>query len=359
MLLRKFSIFFIYVFFVFTFDVHSNPKKKDSPVELIQNLNEIERNISTSLITSINQQVLKGGYLSVYIKGKQILEINEILQRNSLIPIASISKSFTAFAILKLVEGGYVKLSEPISKYIPELLEYKELKGDKEITVRDLLQHTSGIPYEGNRTLIQISLGQRKYNIPIQFHPAGEKFIYSNHNYRLLAKIVENTIGQNIGEYVKEVIFEPLEILDYDINYYDGAAGIGISPDGLYRFSAMILGGGRLEGREFIQRRYFKLFFKTSQASKNYYGLGWKLETTQDKKKIEAIWHNGQGEVANSLLKIYPQKKLIVIFFMVQSKKNPNAFFTLYNQIEKKIEKYLQILSKLETLPLNKFPPFE
>jgi CubicO group peptidase (beta-lactamase class C family) len=344
------------------FDLNSDSKKKDPRYGLIQAMNQIERNISSGFINSINKQVLKGGYVAIYSKGKPSLEINEILQKNSPIPVASISKPFTAFAILKLVEGGYVKLSHSIAKYIPEFIEFKDLKGKKEITVQDLLQHTSGIPYEGNRILVQVQITGKKYNIPIQSHPAGEKFIYSNHNYRLLARIIEATIGQTISEYVQEVILDPLEILDYNSTYYDGASGLAISPDGLYRFSMMILGGGRFEGREFMQRKYLKSFFrfpKISGSHEKYYGIGWQIQTSKDKKKIEAIWHGGKGDFTTSLLKIYPQNKTVVLIFMVQTRKNQERFLAINKETEKNAEKYMDILKQLETLPLKKFPPLE
>jgi CubicO group peptidase (beta-lactamase class C family) len=288
------------------------------------------------------------------------LEINEILQRNSPIPLASISKPFTAFAVLKLVEGGYLKLNESISKYLPEVTAFKSLKGSKEITIQDLLQHTSGIPSEGKTTMVQILIGNRKFNIPNQTHVAGSKFIYSNHNYRLLARIIEASIGEPIAEYVKEILLDPLEITDYNHSYYEGASGLAISPDGVAKFSQMILSGGRFGGYELISKKMMKTFFripKISETQERYYGIGWQIELENDKKKIRSLGHRGSGDLTASILRIYPHKKTILMYFGVQSGKSKPKFLNLNKLTEKNLEKYLELLEKLDKTPLKKFPP--
>jgi CubicO group peptidase (beta-lactamase class C family) len=130
--------------------------------------------------------------------------------------IASISKTFTAAAIVILVERGKLKLTDSLSSFI---LDYPH--GEK-ITIHHLLTHTSGIPnvndfpdYEQksrfHHTLTEIiAMFKDK---PLVFSP-GEKYQYSNSNYNLLAFIIEKASGMSFGEFLKRNIFDPLEMHD-------------------------------------------------------------------------------------------------------------------------------------------------
>ena len=126
--------------------------------------------------------------------------------------IASISKSFTAAAILMLEERDQLHVQDPLAKYIPD---YPQ--GDK-ITLDHLLTHTSGIPNVNNLptyaeksrsklALVEIiPLFKEK---PLEFQP-GARFRYSNSNYNLLAFIIEKASGKQYGEFLEENIFRPL-----------------------------------------------------------------------------------------------------------------------------------------------------
>ncbi len=130
--------------------------------------------------------------------------------------VASISKSFTAAAVILLEQGGLLKISDPLTKFIPDY------PHGEEITIHHLLVHTSGIPninsfpdyddkslYTHNLDDI-ISWFKHK---PLEMKP-GERYRYSNSNYNLLAKIIEIVAGQSYGEYLQKNIFEPLRMED-------------------------------------------------------------------------------------------------------------------------------------------------
>jgi len=130
--------------------------------------------------------------------------------------IASISKTFTAAAILLLEERGKLKLADPLTRFWPGYP-----NGDK-ITVHHLLAHTSGIPnvndfpdYDAKskfpHTLEDIISWFK--DMPLGFAP-GEKYAYSNSNYNLLAFIIEKASGQKYEEFLKKTIFEPLGMND-------------------------------------------------------------------------------------------------------------------------------------------------
>lgn len=129
--------------------------------------------------------------------------------------LASVSKHITAFGILLLEEDGKLKLQDKIGKYLPNLPE-----NYKEVTINQLLHHTSGIPSTDNLKLFAgIPLDTpwtmteelellKKYS-QLNFEP-GTEFMYSNGGYSLLAAIIETAGGKDFGEFCDERIFEPL-----------------------------------------------------------------------------------------------------------------------------------------------------
>jgi CubicO group peptidase (beta-lactamase class C family) len=126
--------------------------------------------------------------------------------------IASISKSFTAAAIMILAERGLLSVEDPLARFLPDYP-----RGD-EITIRHLLTHTSGIPNVNDfpeysresrfpHTLEQI-IGMFKGR-SLEQEP-GTGYRYSNSNYNLLAYIIAKTSGISYGDFLRENIFEPL-----------------------------------------------------------------------------------------------------------------------------------------------------
>ncbi|MGE4514824.1 MAG: serine hydrolase domain-containing protein, partial [Chryseobacterium sp.] len=129
-------------------------------------------------------------------------------------PIASISKIFTATAILQLKEKGSLKITDPVAKYLPGF-PYSE------ITIRHLLSHTSGLPpYNAyfdkekkenpdkvftNKDFLPGVIANQQ---PLIYQP-GEKGNYDNINYLILALIVEKVLGMPYEKYIKKNILKP------------------------------------------------------------------------------------------------------------------------------------------------------
>jgi len=153
------------------------------------------------------------------------------------IELASLSKQFTAVAIMKMVENGLLDLDSKISKYIPEYSHAKE------VTIRNLLNHSSGIIDYSGEIIVPSVLKEleskytsenkittkmkmecinkvcRAYSIDecldlVNFLPlhflAGEGTAYSNTNYYFLSYIIEKVTGKTYEQYLKETIFKPL-----------------------------------------------------------------------------------------------------------------------------------------------------
>lgn len=140
----------------------------------------------------------------------------EKLNENSIFELASVSKQFTAMGIMILKENGKLNLDDDFTKYIPELSYYKG------ITIRNLLNHTSGLPdYMGlldslfdkskiatNNDIINLF---KENNPAIHFEP-NTKFEYSNTGYAILASIIEKISGTTFADYLNLNIFQPLQM---------------------------------------------------------------------------------------------------------------------------------------------------
>ena len=138
--------------------------------------------------------------------------------------IASMTKSFTAMAILKLRDEGKLSLDDPAERYVPALagLPYPT-KDSPVITVRHLLTHSEGFPEDnpwGDRQLAQPDERMREWmkaGIPFSTAP-GTAFEYSNYGFAILGQIVQKASGKPYDVYVREQILKPLGMTS---SYFD------------------------------------------------------------------------------------------------------------------------------------------
>jgi len=128
--------------------------------------------------------------------------------------IASVSKSFTALAVMQLVEAGKIDLDAPVQHYLPEFT-LADSAAASQITIRQLLNHTSGLSETTYADLVQPqpeTIAERATSLrnadPVA-HP-GTEYHYFNPNYGVLARVVEVVSGQRFSEYLTEHIFQPL-----------------------------------------------------------------------------------------------------------------------------------------------------
>jgi CubicO group peptidase (beta-lactamase class C family) len=144
------------------------------------------------------------------------VEAKKLNTRDTEFQLASITKTFTAVAVLQLKEKGKLSLDDKFVKYFPDF-PYPE------INLRHMLSHTSGLPdlelfdkliaenpdriYE-NKDIIPV---MKKAQIPLKFQP-GEKWFYCNFNFDLLALLVEKLSGRKFEDYLKKNVFEPAKM---------------------------------------------------------------------------------------------------------------------------------------------------
>ena len=150
--------------------------------------------------------------------GKGNLATGEAPPLDGEVRIASNTKTFVAVLIMKMVEEGKVKLDEPIETYLPGIVKGQGVDG-KKITVRQLLQHTSGLPDFGDGQLDSFAI-RNDYvsprdvldgvlSRPAQFAP-GAKFQYNNANYIVLGLLAERVAKRPITEQIETKIVKPL-----------------------------------------------------------------------------------------------------------------------------------------------------
>lgn len=188
--------------------------------------------------------IYKRGY------GMANLEHNIPIKPDSVFRIASISKQFFAAGIIILEQQGKISLDDDIRKYLPELHDYGHT-----VTIRHLIHHTGGIrDYLSLNYLAGRRIGKRKNDYfsmkdhmelmarqkGLNFKP-GEKYLYSNSGYVLLAEIIARVSGSSEADFLKKYIFDPLTMkntlvhTDCDQIVKNRAIGYSPMPDGGYK----------------------------------------------------------------------------------------------------------------------------
>jgi CubicO group peptidase (beta-lactamase class C family) len=188
----------------------------------------VSRKVDGYVAAEMQREKMPGLALGVMRDGKLIkaqgyglsnVELNVPVKPESIFQTGSVGKQFTATAIMMLVEENKLALDDKISKYFPEAP-----AGWKEISIRHMLTHTSGIPDYGSdenaksgkivdlRTdYTEDELVRRFTALPLDF-PPGAKWSYSNSAYVLLGVLIHRITGKFYGDFLEERIFRPLHM---------------------------------------------------------------------------------------------------------------------------------------------------
>lgn len=236
------------------------------------------------------------------------------LERDDIFRIYSMTKPVIAVAVLRLVEDGRLVLDDPVSKYIPSFAHLKVFVGgdadapvlaepSSPVTVRMLLNHTSGLPYGLTRSAVDTIFGRaRLYRpertlaefvdslalVPLLFHP-GTRWSYSS-GFDVAGRVIEVASGQPLDEYLESALFRPLGMRDTgfrvrpetrrriatvyapsvdgtirplgpdnllamfepEARFLWGSGGLLSTPDDFLRFAQMLLNGGTFEGAQIL-----------------------------------------------------------------------------------------------------------
>jgi len=175
--------------------------------------------------------VHNGGLEFFRASGVADIASNAPVTEDTVFRIASITKTFTAIAVMQLWEHGLVDLDAPANDYLRAYQLVPAKAGFMPVTPRHLLTHTSGIPemVHPSRALMYVFGESVKLGRPVpslgQYYQGGlrlvaepgSRFMYSDHNFATLGQIVEDVSGQPIERYFRQHIFEPLGMGDTDL----------------------------------------------------------------------------------------------------------------------------------------------
>lgn len=256
--------------------------------------------------------------------------------------IGSVTKQFTAAAILKLQEQNLLSVNDKLSKYIPGFPQ-----GDS-VTIHQLLTHTSGIHSYTNKgefisrvtkPILPDSLIAWFQNDPYDFKP-GEQLQYNNSGYFLLGYIIGKVSGKPYGDYLKETFFEPLEMkntglhqtgisltqeakgysrgtngyepaTNWDMSWAGAAGALYSTLDDLLKWN-LALHSGKVLTQKSFDAALTPVTLSTGKAPSMRYGYGLGLNSY---RKVDIVGHSGGLHGFITQLSYYPKEKLTVVMF--------------------------------------------
>ena len=204
----------------------------------------IQRAIDTKQISGAVTVVARRGRVAHFeAHGLMDIEANAPMRKDTIFPIASMTKPVTAVAILMLVEEGKIRLSDPVSRFVPEFKDTKvamprsdaaggiyTVPAKREVTVHDLITHTSGLGSGGAASEATARIAPRDLTgtvadwtaalgaAPLDFQP-GTRWAYSGlAGIDTLGRIVEVASGLTFDEFLRRRVFEPLGMKDTAFN---------------------------------------------------------------------------------------------------------------------------------------------
>ena len=351
-------------------------KKEISPIKILCYPEKVTKNVVSkldALLSKINKRNDFHGSLLVAKKGKIIynnqvgtsdFRKKELLNEHSVFQLASVSKQFTAAAIMILHEKKLLKLTDTVNTFFPKF-PYEN------VTIKNLLNHTAGLPKyfwlaehkwkkpnaPTNKEMMQL-IDESKVQ---RFFKPGRNFDYSNTAYLVLASIVEKVSGVSFQEFVKQNIFDPLGMKNSYVYSYQNDSIPENQIDGyrLYRgwrhlkigstINDAIVGDknvystaedllkwiqglntGKLISKESKELMYTK--GKTHYGKHVPYGYGFRIKTDKENK----IYHHGKWNGFRTGLTQYIDDDLVVI---VLEHTSYNGIAALNNRVKNIIAK--------------------
>ncbi|MCR4033033.1 MULTISPECIES: serine hydrolase [Flavobacterium] len=307
--------------------------------QLLSKYNEYGQFNGSALVAENGKVIFKKGF------GSANMEWNIPNQPDTKFRLGSISKQFTALLIVKLAEEGKLKLDVPITTYLSD---YPKENGDK-ITIHQLLTHSSGIPNYTSAPNFFKDKARNPYtpaefvktfsSLPLEFTP-GEKFNYSNSGYFLLGYIIEKITGKTYEQYLQEIVFTPLKMMNSGYDHSDvilknRAAGyekqgkkivnaayldmsIPYAAGSLYStVEDLYLWDQALYTNKLLSEKSMELLFKPYiKAGGASYGYGWFIDEFDngDKGKPKMVGHGGGINGFNTIIsRIFTDKNLVVL----------------------------------------------
>jgi CubicO group peptidase (beta-lactamase class C family) len=285
------------------------------------------------LIAKDGKVIYKNGF------GYADIEGNQLITPDTKFRIGSVTKQFTAVAILKLQEEGKISVDDKLSKFLPDFPRASE------VTIHHLLTHTSGIhSYTGKPEFISrvtSPISEEELiaffkNDPFDFNP-GDAWLYNNSGYFLLGHIIGKITGKPYADYLKQTFFDPLsmtntgvhtttaklakEALGYtledgkyalatnwDMTWAGGAGALYSTVEDLYTWNEALFNGKVLQEKS-LKQAFTPVILNNGKKPDATYGYGWQLGAYRGKETVE---HSGGLHGFLSHLIRYPKENVTV-----------------------------------------------
>ncbi len=280
--------------------------------------------------------------------GVQSLHTQQPLTNKSVFHMASVSKPFTATAIMKLVEDGKLKLSDNLIKFLPNFSMKDERY--KEININHILTHASGIPdvedynwenpeYDDEAAL---RYSESFKNQELDFTP-GEDFSYSNAAYNLLAAVIQKVTGITFEDYMQQAFFSKIEMLNTTFSKLNVKRSLATDPhvesslfnidkaniypynrvhapsstlhsniEDMLLWAKLYLNKGVFNNEQLFSENTYSQLTKTMIPFKDNRGmcLGWFTSVINGKKLFR---HSGGDEGYSTFLGFIPEEKFAIV----------------------------------------------
>ena len=307
----------------------------------------------------------------------------DTITQNTALHIASISKTFTAMAVLKLQQDGKINIDDAFSKYFPAF-------NYPDITIRSLLSHRSGLPnynyfmeslgwdksrYVTNEDVLNYLI-TRKAELKDISAP-NTHFTYCNTNYALLALLIEKTSGLKYAAYIKQQFFIPLQMKNSyvftladtlkaipsynwrgtpeNFNFLDAVYGdknIYTTPGDLLTWDRALY-SNLIFTNETLEQAYAP--YSNERPGMRNYGLGWRMNIFPEGNKI--IYHNGWWHGSNAtFIRLIKEKATIIVIgnkftrTIYHAKKLTSLFGNYYSAVDEEETNSLKVIAPLDTL---------
>ncbi len=348
-----FTIIFGAILIIPTYGQITNKARTTKRIETY--LTRVEKvGFSGSVLVAIEgKEVLSNGY------GFRNAELKEMNTPSTIFDIGSITKQFTAAAILKLEMQGKLATNNKISLYFPNVPVDKQA-----ITIHDLLRHQSGLPsvVGGDYDKItETAFIDSAMKAPLRFK-CGTKFSYSNIGYSLLAIIIEKVSGRSYEEYLYKNLWQPAKMestgytrpnfnkdeiaigykdgklwgkptekeWDKDAPYWNlkGNGGILSTTEDLYKWNQAFLTDDILS--KDAKQKYFHPKLRDNEDTNSYYAYGWDVHKTDRNSSL--IQHNGFNGIFYADFFRFVDENVVVISLSNQASRN---FMNINHQLAK------------------------
>jgi CubicO group peptidase (beta-lactamase class C family) len=352
----------------------------------------VQRHVDAGEVSGVVTLVARRGKIAHFeAYGLQDLESKKAMPKDGIFRLASMSKPITAAAVMMMVEEGKIRLTDPVSRFIPEFRgakvavakpgarggaapEFDVVSANRDITVRDLLTHGSGLMSGGLGNAVAPQRGPNDTlatyipklgAVPLDFQP-GTRWRYSGvAGFDVLSRIVEIVSEQPFDQFLKQRLFDPLGMKDTGFSarpdnqarlvtlyqrgpdgkltkaanqqglssttYFAGSGGMVTTAEDYAQFAQMLVNGGELNGRRYLGTRTVQLMstnhtgdLVNGQFGRPAAGMGFGLgvQVVEDPalaglRQSKGSW--GWAGAYGTNVNIEPAEKMVTIIMMQTS----------------------------------------